>query len=97
MKPAAVESTTLLTIAYDVDRQLLQLEFRDRANYHYFDVPADVYQGLVGAPSKGSYSSDPSEASSHMLASARSLILALMPGHSPVWSKYPAQAVETAA
>jgi hypothetical protein len=55
MKPLVVESTTLITIAYDLDRQLLQLEFRDRAIYHYFDVPVDVYQGLVRAPSKGGY------------------------------------------
>jgi hypothetical protein len=55
MRPLAVESTTLITIAYDLDRQLLQLEFRDRAIYHYFDVPVDVYQGLVTAPSKGGY------------------------------------------
>jgi KTSC domain-containing protein len=55
MMPLAVESTTLITIAYDLDRQLLHLEFRDRAIYHYFDVPVDVYQGLVIAPSKGGY------------------------------------------
>jgi hypothetical protein len=55
MKPLAVESTTLVMIAYDLDRQLLKLEFRDRAIYHYYDVPVDVYQGLVGAPSKGVY------------------------------------------
>jgi hypothetical protein len=55
MKPVAVESTTFVTMAYDLDRQLLQLEFRDRATYCYFDVPAEVYQGLVAASSKGSY------------------------------------------
>ncbi len=55
MKPVAVESTTLIAVGYDVDRQLLQLEFRDRVIYHYFNVPAAVYQGLVGASSKGSY------------------------------------------
>ena len=55
MNPFAVDSTTLRMIAYDVERQLLQLEFRDQAIYQYFDVPADVYHGLVGASSKGSY------------------------------------------
>ena len=40
MKPAVVESTTLATLAYDADRQLLQIEFRDRATYRYFNVPA---------------------------------------------------------
>jgi hypothetical protein len=55
MKPLTVDSTTLITIAYDIDRRLLQLEFRDRAIYHYFNVPADAYHGLVNASSKGSY------------------------------------------
>jgi hypothetical protein len=55
MKPIAVESTTLTTVAYDADRQLLQLEFHDRAAYQYFDVPVDVFEGLVRASSKGSY------------------------------------------
>ncbi len=55
MKRLAVESTTLLTIAYDVDRQILQLEFRDRSVYNYFNIPADVHQCLVDAPSIGGY------------------------------------------
>lgn len=55
MKPLVVESSTFITIAYDVDRQLLQLVFRDRTLYHYFAVPSDIYQGLVDASSKGSY------------------------------------------
>lgn len=55
MKPTVVESTTLATVAYDADRRLLQIEFRDRATYRYFNVPTDVYETLLRAPSKGSY------------------------------------------
>ena len=33
MKLTLVESTTLATVAYDADRQLLQIEFRDRTTY----------------------------------------------------------------
>ena len=51
----AVESTTLATVAYDEPRELLQLEFRSRAVYHYFGVAAIVHEALLGAPSKGSY------------------------------------------
>ena len=50
-----VESTTLATVAYDEARQLLQLEFRSRVVYLYFDVPAAVHQALLAAPSKGKY------------------------------------------
>jgi KTSC domain-containing protein len=55
MNFTAVESTTLATVAYDKARGLLQLEFRSRAIYQYFDVPAIVHEALLCAPSKGIY------------------------------------------
>ena len=55
MNITAVESSTLATIAYDRNRELLQLEFNSRALYQYFGVPATVHEGLLCAPSKGSY------------------------------------------
>ena len=55
MNETRVESTTLRTLAYDDGRGVLQLEFRTRAIYRYYGVPAAVYKALLGAPSKGSY------------------------------------------
>jgi hypothetical protein len=55
MNVIAVESSTLATIAYDGNRELLQLEFNSRAVYQYLGVPAVVYEELLHAPSKGSY------------------------------------------
>ena len=55
MNITAVESSTLATVVYDDARELLQLEFHSRAIYQYFCVPAAVHQGLLDAPSKGSY------------------------------------------
>jgi hypothetical protein len=55
MNVTAVGSTTLATVAYHEDRELLQLEFRSRAIYQYFGVPAAVYEALLQAPSKGRY------------------------------------------
>ena len=55
MKFAAVDSTTLATVAYDEQRGLLRLEFCSRAVYVYFGVPAIVHLTLLKAPSKGSY------------------------------------------
>jgi hypothetical protein len=55
MHVTAVESTTLATVVYDQAQELLQLEFRTRAIYQYFGVPAAVHEALLGAPSKGSY------------------------------------------
>jgi hypothetical protein len=51
----ALESTTLATVAYDDARETLQLEFRSRAIYQYFGIPAAVHAALLRAPSKGSY------------------------------------------
>ena len=50
-----VESTTLARVSYNVSAQLLWLEFRNRAIYCYFGVPAAVHQALLQAPSKGAY------------------------------------------
>jgi lysyl-tRNA synthetase class 2 len=55
MKWIAVDSTTLRSLAYDADRRLLQIEFQDRSQYQYFDVPVSVQEAFLGAPSKGAY------------------------------------------
>ena len=55
MNEMRVESTTLRALAYDHDHGVLQLEFCTGAIYHYYGVPAAVYEALLGAPSKGSY------------------------------------------
>jgi hypothetical protein len=55
MNRIAVASTTLATVGYDDALSILQLEFQSGAHYQYFGVPAAVHQGLLDAPSKGSY------------------------------------------
>jgi hypothetical protein len=55
MNVTAVESTTLATVTYDAAKEMLQLEFRSRAIYDYFGVPAAVHAALLRAPSKGNY------------------------------------------
>ena len=53
MNVTAVESATLRAIAYDESLALLRLEFRSRAVYDYFGVPAAVHAALLCAPSIG--------------------------------------------
>lgn len=55
MKTTPVESSTLATVGYEESGELLQLEFRSRAIYCYFAVPAAVHQTLLAARSKGTY------------------------------------------
>ncbi len=50
-----LESTTLATVDYDAQRELLQVEFIDRAVYQYFGVPAEVHEAFLRAPSKGRF------------------------------------------
>ncbi len=55
MNVTAVESSALAILAYDDAHEILQLEFRSSAIYRYFGVPVQVYEALLGAPSKGRY------------------------------------------
>ena len=55
MNVIAVDSTTLSAVAYDAVRGVMLVQFRDKAIYGYFSVPLSVYEGLLGAVSKGSY------------------------------------------
>lgn len=55
MEATRVKSATLLAVAYDGRRDLLQLHFQDGTIYHYFGVPAQTHQELLAADSKGAY------------------------------------------
>jgi hypothetical protein len=55
MQITPVESSTLATVGYNEGCELLQLEFRSRAVYQYFAVPAAVHSTLLAATSKGGY------------------------------------------
>jgi predicted nuclease of predicted toxin-antitoxin system len=51
-----VESSVISSIFYDSKSQTLDIEFKASGEtYRYFEVPEDVYQGLVTAASKGVY------------------------------------------
>ena len=55
MNITAGEPEALAALAYDDAHEVLHLEFRSRAIYRYFGVPAPVYEGLIAAPSMGKY------------------------------------------
>lgn len=55
MNVIPVESATLASVGYERDGGMLQLEFRSRAVYLYYAVPAEVHQALLAAESKGAY------------------------------------------
>ena len=55
MVSVSVNSTLLNSVAFNADESILELEFREGACYRYFAVPADIYEGLLAADSKGTY------------------------------------------
>jgi KTSC domain len=55
MARLVVESSSLLSVSYLPGRSLLEVEFRDRTLYQFFDVPPDCVEQLLSSNSKGSY------------------------------------------
>lgn len=55
MERTPVTSSNLVSVGYDPQSATLEVEFYGGRIYQYFGVPEDVYQGLMSAPSKGTY------------------------------------------
>ena len=50
-----VDSSNVEAIGYDDNSQELHVQFLSGGCYIYFDVPRDVFDYLLNAPSKGSF------------------------------------------
>jgi hypothetical protein len=56
MQRDSVSSSNLASIGYDVNNEILEVEFLKSGDlYQYFDVPTNVYKELMNAPSHGVY------------------------------------------
>ena len=55
MLPVQLQSTSLNAATFQEQRGYLELEFGSGAIYRYRDVPAQVYDELLRAESKGRY------------------------------------------
>lgn len=55
MKRQSVESSNLASVGYDVENEILEIEFNKGGVYQYFDVPENVYEELMSASSHGQY------------------------------------------
>jgi len=55
IRRSPVSSSALRSVGYDQEQQTLEIEFQNGAVYRYFDVPAKVHRGLMGAESHGRY------------------------------------------
>lgn len=50
-----VKSSMMTAIDYDDDRRELDITFVGGKTYRYFEVPSDIYDGLLDAESKGAF------------------------------------------
>jgi hypothetical protein len=50
-----VRSSTLVSVGYDEQRQVLEIEFRRMAIYQYLGVPKTLHEQLMAASSKGRF------------------------------------------
>jgi hypothetical protein len=55
MYRTSVSSSDLHSVGYDPTTRTLEIEFNSGSVYRYFDVPQNVYDGLMGASSHGTY------------------------------------------
>lgn len=51
----AVASSNIASVVYDAEKKILEVEFHHGAIFQYFDVPREVFEGLMQAGSIGSY------------------------------------------
>jgi len=51
----SVSSSNLASVGYDSGQSILEIEFRSGWMYQYFNVPYEVYSGLMNASSHGRY------------------------------------------
>jgi len=50
-----VRSSAMRSAGYNQEQRVLEIEFTNGDVYRYFDVPAEVYRGLLAAESHGRY------------------------------------------
>ncbi|MFT6923841.1 MAG: hypothetical protein ACJA1C_002861 [Crocinitomicaceae bacterium] len=55
MNRTAVSSSNISSIGYDENNSTLEVEFKNRRIYHYFNVPSQEHANLMRASSHGKH------------------------------------------
>ena len=55
MERTPVQSSSVSSVGYDRDSSTLEVEFLNGSVYQYFGVPESIFDGLMNAPSKGTF------------------------------------------
>jgi KTSC domain len=55
MRRKHLESSVIESVAFDEEKNILDVRLHSGRTYRYFMVPKDVYEGLLRAESHGAY------------------------------------------
>ncbi|WP_025109728.1 KTSC domain-containing protein [Pseudomonas sp. H1h] len=55
MEMIAVYSRAITAVGYDAGTKRMRISFQQGHSYDFYNVPLDIYSGLMVAVSKGSY------------------------------------------
>lgn len=55
MERSPVSSSNVESVGYEKDSETLEVEFKNGTLYQYFDVPQQIFDGLISADSVGGY------------------------------------------
>lgn len=55
MNRQRVSSSSIKSVGYNPDAEILEVEFHNGGVYQYFDVPTRTHEDLINAFSKGKY------------------------------------------
>ena len=55
MKRVSVKSTNIISVGYDEKEKLLEVEFVNSGVYKYYNVPKEIYEQALNAPSIGKF------------------------------------------
>ena len=55
MERISVSSSNISSIGYDEDSCTLEVQFNSGAIYQYFDIPLEIYNGIMQAGSAGQF------------------------------------------
>ncbi len=55
MEMIPVKSSNLNSVGYDAINLILEIKFHEGHVYRYYNVPLNIYNGLMGAISHGKY------------------------------------------
>ena len=55
MNRTPVTSSNIVSIGYDSETMILEVEFKGRTIYQYYNIPEHMYAELMNAPSHGRY------------------------------------------